>query len=169
MDLASLSAVFGALNSAGVVYVVVGGVAVIAHGHLRTTADLDLVVALDTGNCDAAMKALAGLGYRPQAPVPIEQFADPRVRRQWIEEKRLIVFQLVSEAHPRVPIDIFIREPFLVGEEYRKAIRYEIAPDIMIPVVRVEVLFDLKREAGRPIDIDDIAKLQRLKDHHSRR
>lgn len=36
-----------ALNATGVRYLVVGGVAVVLHGHLRTTADLDLVVSLE--------------------------------------------------------------------------------------------------------------------------
>lgn len=58
-----------ALNSAGVRYLVVGGVAVVLHGHLRTTADLDLVVQLERENVLKAVRALAGLGYRPRAPV----------------------------------------------------------------------------------------------------
>lgn len=41
MEVNDLEAVVGALNRADVAYVVVGGLAVIAHGYLRTTADLD--------------------------------------------------------------------------------------------------------------------------------
>jgi hypothetical protein len=37
--------IFEALGQAGVRYVVVGGVAVVLHGHPRLTADRDLVVA----------------------------------------------------------------------------------------------------------------------------
>jgi hypothetical protein len=168
MDLASLGTIFGTLNSAGVVYVVVGGVAVIAHGHLRTTADLDLVIALDPPNCRSAMNALRGLGYHPKAPVPAEHFADPAIREQWIRDKGLIVFQLVSNKHPRCPIDVFVREPFPVADEFLHALRYEIAPDVTVPVVRMETLFTLKRQASRPIDLDDIEKLQRLRNHRSR-
>jgi hypothetical protein len=36
-----IETVLATLNEAGVRYLVVGGVAVVLHGHLRTTADLD--------------------------------------------------------------------------------------------------------------------------------
>ena len=44
MKLASYEAVIAALNDAGVRYLVAGGLAVNAHGYLRFTHDLDLVV-----------------------------------------------------------------------------------------------------------------------------
>ncbi len=36
--------IFDALNEGGVRYVVVGGFAVVLHGHVRLTVDLDLVL-----------------------------------------------------------------------------------------------------------------------------
>ena len=45
--MSSIADVIRGLNSSGVSYVVVGGVAVVLHGRLRTTVDLDLVIALD--------------------------------------------------------------------------------------------------------------------------
>jgi hypothetical protein len=39
--------VLAPLERAGVRYLVVGGVAVVLHGYLRTTLDLDLVVQLE--------------------------------------------------------------------------------------------------------------------------
>jgi hypothetical protein len=35
------------LSNAGVRYLIVGGVAVVLHGYLRATADLDLIIGLD--------------------------------------------------------------------------------------------------------------------------
>ena len=46
----AIERVLAALNAAEVRYLVVGGVAVVLHGYLRTTADLDLVVELETDN-----------------------------------------------------------------------------------------------------------------------
>jgi hypothetical protein len=69
--------IFAVLQRAGVRYLVVGGVAVVLHGHPRFTADLDLVVALDPKNARAAIEALGVLGYRPRAPVSGALFADP--------------------------------------------------------------------------------------------
>jgi len=51
---------------------VVGGVAVVLHGSLRTTADLDLVVRIERANAERAIGALESLGYRPRALVPAE-------------------------------------------------------------------------------------------------
>lgn len=40
----AIESVLKALNDSGVRYLVVGGIAVVMHGHLRTTLDLDLEV-----------------------------------------------------------------------------------------------------------------------------
>lgn len=80
MGASDLDLVFQALQAASVRYLVVGGVAVVLHGHPRFTADLDLVVALEPGNARAAVEALAGLGYRPRPPVDGRLFADSAAR-----------------------------------------------------------------------------------------
>ena len=79
-------AVFAALHDAGVRYLVVGGVAVVLQGHVRTTVDLDLVVGLSTDNLTAAVTALTGLGLEPRLPVRATAFIDPEVRRRWIAD-----------------------------------------------------------------------------------
>ena len=118
MASSELLRVFDVLAKARVRYLVVGGVAVVLHGHLRVTADLDLVVDLEPGNALSATKALASLGYRPRAPVALDQFADATQRRRWIEEKGLTVFSLWSPAAPGTEVDLFVREPFAFGEVY---------------------------------------------------
>jgi uncharacterized protein (DUF1330 family) len=50
--------VFSSLNKFGVRYLVVGGVALVLHGVLRLTADLDLVVDLAEDNLVKFLKAL---------------------------------------------------------------------------------------------------------------
>jgi len=163
MEVSDLEAVVGALNQAGVVYVVVGGMAVIAHGYLRTTADLDLVISLDEANCRTALAVLGKLGYVPRAPVPALALADVAQRRQWVAEKGLMVFQLISEQRPFCPIDIFAQEPFDVRSEARLAARFEIAPGLWVPVLRYDRLVEMKRAAGRASDLDDLAKLARVR------
>ncbi len=66
-----LREIFKALADAEVEYVVVGGLAVIMHGHLRATRDLDLVIGLQPDNCARAMDALSGIGLRPRLPVTL--------------------------------------------------------------------------------------------------
>ena len=76
MELRSVEAVVGALNAAGVRYLIVGGLAVNAHGFLRATRDLDLVIQLSPGNLRAGLKSLFGIGYQLAIPVSVEDFAD---------------------------------------------------------------------------------------------
>ena len=71
---------FRALNASGTRYVVVGGVAVVLHGHARLTADVDLILDLERNAAGRAMEALAALGLRPRVPVNLEDFADERIR-----------------------------------------------------------------------------------------
>src|SRR4051812_8976644 len=99
MESRSVAAVIRALNEAGVRYLVVGGLAVVAHGYVRFTADLDLVVDLREENARAAVSALTGVGYRPRAPVPAEQFADAGIRAGWVRDKGMMVFSFFSDEH----------------------------------------------------------------------
>lgn len=57
-----LRALLGALNQREVHYVVIGGVAVGAHGYLRATEDLDIVPDTDPDNLARLAEALDALG-----------------------------------------------------------------------------------------------------------
>jgi len=81
VKLASFKAIVRAFNDTGVRYLVAGGLAMNAHGYLRFTKDVDVVIQLIPDNVTRAFAALGTLGYRPAAPVTAEQFAD-RVTRE---------------------------------------------------------------------------------------
>lgn len=78
----SVQAIIEALATANARYLVVGGLAVVAHGYVRYTVDVDLVVALDPANVRSTMQALSSLGYRPCIPVRLEDFANGELREQ---------------------------------------------------------------------------------------
>lgn len=153
--------IFAALSAGKVRYLVVGGVAVVLHGHPRFTADLDLVVALDPDNARAAISALAALGYRPRAPVDGARFADPAERERWIEEKGLTVFTLWSPEHPATEVDLFVREPFPFEAARARAVIADLG-DVEVPVACIDDLVALKRAAGRPKDLEDIRVLEAI-------
>ncbi len=155
--------ILDALNRAGVRYLVVGGVAVVLHGHLRTTADLDLVIQLQRENVLRAMRALSELEYRPRAPVPAEGLADPDVREQWIREKGLAVFALWSPAHPTLEIDVLVSEPFDFDTVYSRALRVPLQKT-QATVIALEDLITLKRQVGRPRDLEDVTALESLRE-----
>lgn len=163
METRSVEAVVRALEDANVRYMVAGGLAVVAHGYLRFTKDIDLVVALDEDNSRRALKALVGLGYRPAVPVALWDFLDPVKRRDWIENKNARVFPLVSDAHPLTPVEIFLEEPFEFENAYGAAVKHEVAPGLAVAFVSLEDLIAMKRGAGREQDLADVAELERLR------
>lgn len=157
-----LHRVFMELNNSDVRYLLVGGLAVAAHGHTRATNDIDLVVALDRRNVLAAVNALSGMGYRPTAPVEAAQFAEPDIRQKWIQEKGMWVFQMRTGDALDVPVDLFVSEPFNFDRVYGNAIRAELIPGLAIPVVPLDILFAMKKNTGRPKDAEDIRILREL-------
>jgi hypothetical protein len=58
MTLPNLHALLAVLSEAGVEYVVIGGVAVAVHGHIRATEDLDIVPNPDSENLDRLCRVL---------------------------------------------------------------------------------------------------------------
>ena len=65
--------IFAALQTTGVRYVVVGGVAVNLHGYQRFTKDVDLVIELVADRALKALQALEATGYRPTLPVKLTE------------------------------------------------------------------------------------------------
>lgn len=162
MKLATLECIARALNEARVPYIVVGGLAVVAHGYGRTTQDLDLVIRLQPGAIRDAFAALAMLGYRPIVPVTSEGFADPATRARWVSEKGMTVLSFSSDQHPHTAVDVFTSEPFDFQAEYDAAMIQDVAPGIPVRIVRLPTLLRMKQAAGRPQDLADAAELRRL-------
>src|SRR5712671_405292 len=123
MEVRSVEAIVKALNAAKVQYLIVGGVAVVAHGYERLTKDLDLVIGLEPENIVRGLRALMVIGYNLRIPVTPEQFADPELRESWRREKNMIVLQLWSDVHRRTPVDVFVYEPFDFAKELKRAMR----------------------------------------------
>ena len=112
MEQAAVGEIMRALEKSGAQFLVAGGLAVIAHGYLRFTSDVDLIVVLTPENLSKVGESLNSLGYVPRVPEPIEKLGDAETRRRWAEEKNMVVFSLVSARFPLTIIDLFIEEPF---------------------------------------------------------
>jgi hypothetical protein len=156
----SVEDIVRSLNGAGVRYLVVGGLAVVAHGYVRFTADLDLVLDLDEGNLRGAMEVFWSLGYRPRAPVRLRDFADTATRERWIREKGLTVLSLFSDAHPLTEVDLFVADPIGFDEAYERRVSMAVAPATEATFVSLPDLIRMKRAAGRPQDLSDVERLE---------
>ena len=161
METRSVEAIVRALNDAEVQYLIVGGLAVNAHGYVRLTRDVDIVLALDPENATRGLQALLAIGYHLAIPVQPEEFADAATREDWRRDKQMIVLKLWSDEHRRTPVDIFVYEPFDFRAETLRAQAWDICPGVAAPVVSLPTLLAMKRQAGRPQDLIDIEELQR--------
>jgi len=150
------------LNRDGVRYVVVGGVAVVLHGHARLTADLDLAIDLTPAHPAVAMRALLGMGLVPLLPVDPLDFADPVTRRRWVEERNLKVFTLYSPSDPLLQVDVFAENPVPFDDLWQRATRVDLST-VTFRIASIGDLVFMKRAAGRAQDLADIEALEMIR------
>jgi hypothetical protein len=148
-----------ALNEANVRYLVIGGVAVAMHGVDRKARDLDVYPAPDRENLLAAMRALANLGFKPILPVKAEEIADAETRRFWIRKRNLQMFSMMDPRDPLHPVDFMVVELIPFEEAWGRRDRRRVR-GVPVPVMSLDDLIQLKRIAGREVDVADIANLE---------
>jgi len=149
------------LNEGGVRYVVVGGVAVVLHGHARLTADIDLIVDLDDAEAAKAIGVLTGMGLRPRAPVDAAAFARRSEREMWIRERGMQVFSMHDPANPMRVVDLFVNHPIPFEDLWSRSVMMELR-DTKVRVASIPDLIRLKRLSGRPTDLADIEQLEAI-------
>ena len=154
--------VFRALGDNHVRYLVVGGVALVLHGVVRLTGDLDLMIDLEPANANLFLKVMTDLGYHPKLPVTAADFADPQKRRQWIKEKGMKVFPLIHEKDDFKLIDVFPENPLPFPDVYERG-QIVSAGKTNISVISFDDLIALKTLAGREQDKRDVEMLRELK------
>jgi hypothetical protein len=140
-----------ALNAAQIGYVIVGGLAVGAHGVVRATRDLDLVAAPDQQNMDRLAACLQALGgeHPIQGPLTGTALARPASFKVQTRHGEVQVLNRMKGVPP-------------FAELQRDQIRVEIASDAVAPVCSLAHLRAMKRAADRPRDRVDLAELEEL-------
>lgn len=167
MERELVSKIIRKFDELGVRYLIAGGFAVVAHGYNRFTADLDLILGLDSENALKALAVLKEEGYEPKIPVPIEQFADAQLRRDWVENCNMVAFPLWSEQHRTTGIDLFVTEPLDFETSFARRFREKLPDGTEANFVSLDDLLKLKRDAARPKDLQDIYYLLSLR-HETR-
>ncbi len=152
--------VFRELDYQKVDYVVVGGIALVLHGVVRLTADLDLALRIDADNLDKFLAAMRALSYKPKLPIDPQELLSKNKRDAWRKYKNMQAFSFV---HPNgyQLIDVLLDTPV----DYAKlAKRKQVvtAKGINIPIVCRDDLIKLKTAGGRPQDLADITALEQL-------
>ena len=144
-------AVVVALNRAAVDYVVVGGLAVGAHGVVRATRDLDIVPDPAPGNMERLAAGLVALGARHPIEDELTGAALARPASFKVRTRHGEV-QVLNRMAGIPAFDRLRAERILV----------ELSDDAVAPVCSLAHLRAMKRAAGRPRDEVDLAELDEL-------
>lgn len=144
------------LTARGVDFVVIGGLAAIAHGATRVTEDLDITYATDDANLEALGEALLGLGAALRgAPPDVPFVPDARTLRQ------VEVLTLETAAGD---LDLLARPSGAPAYTQLRAhsVRMNVG-DVWVAIANVDDLIGMKRAAGRDKDLLDVAELEAVK------
>jgi hypothetical protein len=132
------------LNEKNVKYLVVGGYAVIFHGYVRYTGDLDVYVALSNENAVAIVRALKEFGFHIPDVTPELFLEKGRIVRMGNEPMRLEILNEIDG----VTFD----------ECYARRIEVSLGDDT-VNFIALDELLKNKRATGRMKDLADVEAL----------
>jgi predicted nucleotidyltransferase len=135
-----------ALNNQNVSYILVGGFAVILHGHARVTGDLDIWVERTEDNYMKLLKALSEF-HLPVFDMTKENFL---FHESW---------DVFKFGRKPVAIDIMTKVKGLDFKEcFEMATNFE-DDGLKVKTLHFNHLLEAKKKAGRLKDLDDIEQL----------
>lgn len=135
------------LNLRGVEYLVVGGFAVICHGHPRTTGDLDIWIATSPQNVDRVRQVLREFGFSSEAAASAPLDAPGKVIRM---------------GRPPLRIELLTSVSGLVFDACHQRRVTQTWGTVHISFLSRVDLIANKRVAGRSQDIADIEALEKM-------
>jgi hypothetical protein len=148
--------IFAVLDAHEVEYIVIGGIAVQVYGHVRMTNDVDLIPSPMPQNLERLAAALEELDARVLNPGSEDLTVDARML------PRATLWQLATR---HGDIDVLHDAPGAASFPQLRERAFMISlGDHQIPIASRDDLIKMKRAAGRPVDLADIAALTVL-DH----
>ncbi|MEJ7797425.1 MAG: nucleotidyltransferase [Solirubrobacteraceae bacterium] len=155
----NVSSLLRRLADAGVDFVVIGGVAVIAHGYERNTKDLDICYSPDHANLEALGDMLVGLGARLRGiPEEVPFIPDAATLRR---------MQILTLDTPHGGLDLLVDPQGSPGYQALKSNAEPIDFEgFEVLIASIEDLLTMKRAANRPRDhpdIDALTTIQRMR------
>jgi hypothetical protein len=136
------------LNEAGVRYVLIGGIALIRHGVVRATRDVDVIIAGDTENI-SRMRSL------------IDSWPATRPDGSPVPEETISAGRTVNLATPHGDLDILAeRSPPLSFEDLLVRAEVRRVDGVEAAICSLADLVALKRLAGRERDLVDLRDLE---------
>lgn len=138
----------------GVDYVIVGGLAVQTHGHVRTTVDIDVFPSPDPSNLSRLADALNALDAR---------ILNPGSEEMKIDAMTLPRAGLRQFTTRHGAIDVLHDAPGAPSyDELRtRALKITLG-SLELAVASLDDLISMKRASARPVDLEDLAALTEL-------
>jgi hypothetical protein len=143
--------IFAALQEHGVEYVLIGGMAVQTHGHVRMTNDADLIPEPEPGNLARLADALNDLGAEVLNPGHEGEVIDAAML------PRSTIWQFTT---PHGGVDVIHEAPG--ARDYASLRRDALVVALggnEIPVAGLDDLIRMKLARGRKVDLADVAAL----------
>ena len=153
--------ILNALHDHRVEFVIVGGVAAALHGGSRVTFDLDVVPSLAPNSWQAAVDLLWSLGARPRVPEPVERIRDVEQVRRWRREKGMLALNFRTP-DGSTEVDLLVGESDAFDGLKCRAVEVTVDQRTFF-VASIDDLISMKRRAGRPQDLLDIAELRKIR------
>jgi hypothetical protein len=146
--------ILDALGRHAVDYVIVGGLAVQTHGHVRTTVDIDVYPSSDPANLTRLAEALNELDA---------QILNPGCERLRIDAMTLPRAALWQFATRHGAIDVLFEAPGAPPYDELRAGALEIElGELKLAIAGRDDLISMKRASARPVDLEDLAVLTEL-------
>ena len=135
------------LDKDNVKFVLVGGLAVVIHGHYRTTKDMDIFYEGSEENGKKVLGTINEFGFS-YLKLTLNDMLDKN--------------GYIKLGREPVRIDLFCDLPGVTFDEvYKDAIEYE-EEDLKFKVIHVNHLIANKLKVGRLQDLDDVKKLKKI-------
>jgi uncharacterized nucleotidyltransferase DUF6036 len=143
------------LADARVDFVVIGAIAVVAHGHIRTTRDLDITYATTSHNLQLLGDFLVAADARLRGVAELVPFVPDN---RTLERVEMLTLETSSGS-----LDLLSAPPGAppYDELRARAERIDIGGRT-VAVAAIEHLLAMKRVAGRPRDLEDIEALEAI-------
>ena len=143
-------------------FVIVGGVAAALHGGSRVTFDLDVVPSLEPSSWASTIDLLWSLGARPRIPEPLERIRDVEQVQRWRQEKGMLALNFRTP-DGATEVDLLVGESARFEALRQRALRVNVEQRTFY-VASIDDLIEMKKRAGRPQDLLDIAHLEAVKE-----
>lgn len=144
------------LTEGGVDYVVIGGVALIAQGYVRTTRDLDIAFSDEAANLEALGRVLTDLEAHLRGVDDEIPFTP--------DARTLAGIQLLTLETSLGWLDIHKLVPGVARyDDLRRRAASASFDGLPVRIASIDDLLTMKRAAGREIDRSDIAALEAIK------